>query len=155
METLATTISFILALSLSAERLIEIIKGFVPSLNTKEDDEKKEAKRKAFVVILSLFCGLFTSCLFYVCVPDNGIIKSWASAIAYGILSSGGSAFWNSILGYIIGVKELKATEAKGQKLENANKAIANNIMAEVNRNESELNRFKIELVRANLINGQ
>lgn len=119
MENLSTTISLVLALSLSAERLVEIVKGFIKPLNIKGNDEQSEAHRKAWVAILAILCGVTTSLIFYFAVPNNGVINNVVSAVAYGILASGGSAFWNSILSYILGVKDLKTKEAEAKKLEN------------------------------------
>ena len=45
--------------------------------------------------------------------PDD-----WTGTLALGLLASGGSGFWNSILTYVTKAKDLKAAEAETKQLE-------------------------------------
>ncbi len=133
----------------SSERLVEIIKGFLPSLflpKLNEDnlevnlEGKKEDWRKATVCILAVICGIITAFLaspilagiFKNFFPDDSACKLSLGflgentpcgfdfstngillVIALGLLASDGSSFWNSILEYLLKVKDLKKSQAK------------------------------------------
>jgi hypothetical protein len=43
---LTTIVSLILTLSIASERLVEVIKGFIPLLDTPSDDPKQENETK-------------------------------------------------------------------------------------------------------------
>jgi hypothetical protein len=124
LTNLTLIVTFILALSVAGERLAEIFKGWFKELNVKRADETAENRRQTFVRILALFCSLLASGIFFWTVPDNGIISSWPAAIGYGILASGGSSLWNSVLGYFKNMKEIKDSIAKQTELANEQQRI-------------------------------
>jgi hypothetical protein len=120
---LSATIALLIALSVAAERLVEIIKGLIPWLEKEKTDEATEGRRKAALLILSVFAGLLTAWL----ASHTGAVADMTpdkphAWIALGFLSSGGSAFWNSILTYVNKVKDLKKHEAEEKKIETGRK---------------------------------
>jgi hypothetical protein len=120
MASLSTVVAVIIAISVASERLAEIIKGVVPALNTKRvDNSRAEEKRAAKVRVLAVGTSIFTALLCWAAlarlVPTLEP-TSWAALpaiLALGFLASGGSAFWNSILTYILKLKDIEAVAAK------------------------------------------
>jgi hypothetical protein len=109
-ENLTIMVTILITLSLSSERLVEIIKGLIPFLNQENPDPTKEGWRRTSIQILAVVAGILTAWLASQ-IPDSPI-KS-ANVFAYGLLASGGSALWNSVLEYLLGLKDVKETEAK------------------------------------------
>lgn len=113
-----TVIGLLAALSIASERLVEIIKGLVPYLNTANSDPIAEARRKVALQVLAVVAGIATTILARVTgsLPEGGLPPGWNTPIGIitvGLLASGGSGFWNSILSYVLQVKELKKNEVK------------------------------------------
>ena len=48
--------------------------------------------------------------------PDAAANRDWGMILALGLLASGGSGFWNTILSYAVNMKDLKRTEARERK---------------------------------------
>ncbi|MCA1623781.1 MAG: hypothetical protein LC778_08250 [Acidobacteria bacterium] len=111
---LTAIVSILITLSIASERLVEIIKNLMPSINQENPDAKKEGWRRAFIQILAVLSGIFTAWLASN-IPDSGIQGTFTIA-AFGLLASGGSAFWNSILEYLLKVKDIKEVEAETKK---------------------------------------
>lgn len=114
---LTAIIGVILALSIASERLVEIIKGFIPSLDKEALDPKAEGRRRSYLQILAVFSGVLTAFLARDYMPTE-IAKpteSW-SIFGLGLLASGGSSFWNSVLAYVTKVKDIKKVEAETAK---------------------------------------
>ena len=115
---LETTISLLIALSIASERIVEIIKGVIPPLNTANPKPKIEAIRKAALQLLAVGAGIFTAWLAYKSgsLPMESLpagSNTPAGVVVIGLLASGGSGFWNAILSYVLQVKELKKIEVK------------------------------------------
>ena len=111
---LTAIVAIILALSIASERLVEIIKGFIPFLDRPNPDPKAEGRRRSYLQILAVVAGVLTAFLARDYIPPE-IAKpteSWA-IIGLGLLASGGSGFWNSILTYLTKVKDIKKLEAE------------------------------------------
>jgi O-antigen/teichoic acid export membrane protein len=110
---LATIVSFIGALSVASERLVEIIKGLVPWLDQANADEMKEGRRRSVLHLLAVGAGVLTAALAADYIPAEvaNPSKSWA-VIGLGVLASGGSGLWNSVLTYVAKVKDIKKAEA-------------------------------------------
>lgn len=134
-------ITILITLSVATERLVEIVKGFMPGLNKENLEPGDEAKRKAKVSILAIICGIVTAFLaspilagiFKNLFPDGSSCKldtlfnlgtsgvcgfdlspnGFFLVIALGLLASGGSSLWNSILEYLLKVKDLKESQAR------------------------------------------
>ena len=102
------------ALSVSTERLVEIVRNFIPCLNTKYEDAKKEGYRKAALHVLAFCGGIITAFLAKPAVSavlSDSLNNIWGY-LALGLLASGGSGFWNCILSYILEAKNIKAGTA-------------------------------------------
>lgn len=54
---LTAIVSILITLSVASERLVEIVKGFIPSLNAENLEAEAEAWRKAKISILSIISG--------------------------------------------------------------------------------------------------
>lgn len=118
MEKLTTIVTLILALSVASERLVEIIKGFIPGLDKQIlDDPKAEGRRRSYLQILAVLSGVLTALLAQDYIPKEiaDAAKGW-SILGLGLLASGGSGFWNSILTYVMKVKDIKKVEAEEKK---------------------------------------
>jgi hypothetical protein len=128
LETLYVTVSLILALSMASERLVEIVKGAIPPLNRQNDgDPKKEGWRKMGVQLLAVVCSLVTAFLSRDALSEAlGTTLADGQIAGLGILASGGSSMWNSILVYLMKVKDLK--EAQVVQLQSAVRQSADDI---------------------------
>ena len=115
---LTTVLALLVALSVASERLAEIIKGVFPCLNQENADSKKERWRKIALQVLAGGCGVFTA---FVAGPAiRGVApEAWTTGgglVALGLLASGGSGFWNAVLGYVKNVKDIKKSELQRLK---------------------------------------
>lgn len=119
LDFLYTLVSLLLALSLASERLVEIIKGVVPFLNTENTNPDKERLRRMILHVLAFFSGVLTTYLALPVMPQGIADKLGpAQIVGLGLLASGGSSFWNSILTYLLKVKNLKEAEAVQQQVQ-------------------------------------
>ncbi len=127
-DNLLAFISTLAALSLATERIVEIIKGYIPALGQKEvilkkeeateedlkglkERKEKESKRKANIQILTVICGIITASLAQKAIGGVAGLEKFSGIpgiILLGFLTSGGSSLWNSILEYVIEVKNIK-----------------------------------------------
>jgi len=114
---LTTIISLLVALSIASERLVDIIKGLIPWLNQPRPKSVEEGWRKAALQLLAVAAGITTAWLANPVVPDF-IPHDFVGKLALGLLASGGSGFWNSILAYVTKAKDLKAAEAENRHIE-------------------------------------
>jgi hypothetical protein len=114
---LTIIVSLILALSIASERLVEIIKGSIPFLNKENSDANKEGWRRATLHVLAVVAGIITALLARSAIPEN-VYKpsSDLSIVSLGLLASGGSGLWNSILTYFLKIKDLKELDVKAKK---------------------------------------
>jgi hypothetical protein len=114
-DTLIELVGILVALSAASERLVDIVKGFITSLqkpaaNTTVDPEE-EGRRKAIIQLMAVFAGLLTTWLAWPIIgdmfpgtPGNNTMV----IVGLGFLVSGGSGLWNSILTYLLAIKDLK-----------------------------------------------
>lgn len=112
---LAAILGLLIALSAASERLVEIVKGLFKWLDKKNDDERMERWRKATLQVLAVGAGIGTTLLARPAIsaellPDSGGILP---LLALGFLASGGSGLWNSVLTYVLKVKDIKDDKAK------------------------------------------
>lgn len=117
MTRLTTVIGLLIALSIASERLVEIIKGFIPALDQQSTDPNKEGRRRAVLQILAVLAGIATASLASPMIPKEtyDATSIWG-ILALGLLTSGGSGFWNSVLTYVAKVKDVKKLEVKEKK---------------------------------------
>lgn len=104
-------LAFLFTLSVATERMVEIIKGLLPSkwLSEKHEDDAKERRRKTLLQILAVGAGIITAWLsssFY----SADLVKPYSSfnVVVLGLLASGGSGFWNSLATYVLDVKDIQ-----------------------------------------------
>jgi hypothetical protein len=118
---LSVIVTVLIALSVAVERAVEIVKGMVEWLDKPGETPREEGRRRAVLHLLAAVLGVGISWLAYPVlesmVPEG---KRLATTLALGLLASGGSGFWNSILGYVSSLKVLKAADAEAAKQETA-----------------------------------
>ena len=117
LQYLTELVTVLIALSVATERIVEIIKGMIPFLSS-EKDARKEQWRRVALHVLAMCAGIFTA---WLALPAAGIAlpPEWASTrgiFALGLLASGGSGFWNSILSYLLLVKTDKRVSLEQKK---------------------------------------
>jgi hypothetical protein len=139
-EQLSVIVALLAALSVAAERLVDIVKNLFPTYLAEEQkivqggnvaaedvgkiDPKKEGFRKVVLQVLPIVASIVTVMLAWPAVagsvpgaPPGGwwtSVSGIATIIATGVLVSGGSGFWNKVVGYIGEVRDLK----QGQKVQ-------------------------------------
>jgi hypothetical protein len=118
---LASIVGLLIALSVASERLVEIVKGMIPRLNGKSEVPWKEGVRRTVLQVLAVVAGIITAFLARPTIPTEVLPATNDSAIlALGLLASGGSGFWNSVLTYVLKAKDIKEVEAiAARKAEN------------------------------------
>ena len=112
---LSSVVGLLAALSIAAERFVEILKNAVPFLNQHNQDAAKEGWRRAALQLMAVLGGIVTALLAWPAI-EGVAPASWHSTtgiLALGLLASGGSGFWNSVLTYVLNVKDIKAETAK------------------------------------------
>lgn len=175
-DKLISIVTLLITLSVASERLVEIIKGFYPSLNAPAitDDPKvdtpvdsvAEAKRKSKVSLLAVGCGIITAWIaspilagiFRDLFSNSGCqifggflndlgkwlpcgfnlsVNGFLLTTALGLLASGGSSLWNSILEYLLKIKDLKKVEVRRAKEEVRREKAINDIDIAVTRDRA------------------
>ncbi|HZR79432.1 MAG TPA: hypothetical protein VFA58_09485 [Chthoniobacterales bacterium] len=117
---LTTIVTLIAALSVASERLVEIVKGALPWpwLKVPNPNPTQEGYRQALLQLLAVVAGILTAWLASAAIPtDVGIPNDVMGKLALGLLASGGSGFWNSVLTYVKSAKDIKASDAETKKL--------------------------------------
>lgn len=124
MENLISLVTLLIALSVASERLVDIIKNAIPWLNEKKNDPTKEGWRKAMLQTMAVFAGIVTAFLAKPAISDiiSGPWDTVPGLLALGLLASGGSGLWNSVLTYLLKVKDIKSAHAKLEIKEIENK---------------------------------
>jgi len=113
-DKLSAMIGLLIALSVATERLVEIVKGVVPPLNGKSTIAWRENLRCACNQLLAVGAGVLTAFLARPAIPAELLPSTNATAmVALGLLASGGSGFWNSVLAYVLSLKDMKAVAAR------------------------------------------
>jgi hypothetical protein len=117
LTTLPIVVTLILALSIATERFVEIIKGFFPSLSQSQADPVLESHRAAKLQSLAVVGGWVISGLALPITRQIIPSENWLlTVLALGLLASGGSGFWNSILTYVTNLKDLKEADLATRK---------------------------------------
>lgn len=130
-DTLSALVAMLLAVSLTAERCVTIVKTFAPVLlgtaRLKEDgtseDATRDRPRRIAVHALALATAWITAA-FLAGSGDGGRSFDFFGRILFGesqglpvpivaLLASGGSAFWSNILGYTKAVKDIRLKDSK------------------------------------------
>jgi uncharacterized membrane-anchored protein len=118
MEGLTPIVTLLIALSVTSERIVEIIKNMFPFLAQQQPKAADESRRKLILQLLAFAAGC-TATWLGLPVVDATLPPSVAAnahhgpvIVALGALASGGSGFWNTILTYMLNIKNLKRAEA-------------------------------------------
>jgi hypothetical protein len=97
----------------------------------KKDNIDDEAWRRATLHMLAMLAGTVTAFLAWLIdalpISESNYFREFGAIIAFGLLASGGSGFWNSILDYTNRVKDIKKAEAK-QKTADANESVGDRL---------------------------
>lgn len=113
-DTLPSVITLLIALSVATERFVEIIKNLWPWLDAHQEDPRAEGRRRAALQGLAVVGGVAITVL---AGPVVGEVMPgetrWLTLVGLGLLASGGSGFWNSMLTYVVSLKELKRVEVR------------------------------------------
>ena len=113
--TLTAVLGLLIALSAASERVVEIVKGLSTWLDEKKATENEERKRRLALHVLATAAGIGVTLMAAPAIPsdllpDNGRILG---LVALGLLASGGSGLWNSVLTYLLQLKDIKEGIAK------------------------------------------
>lgn len=168
LSELIAIVTLLVSISLASERLVEILKAYLPQHLFQEVPAPDcshpevvvaaalaEAKRKARVHMLAALCGIVTAALASPAITnytnlftDKSHFPQPLSTIliilALGLFSSGGSGLWNSVLEYLLKVKGIKDAEdklaaSKAEKLKaETDKAKAEKAQAEAAKARAE-----------------
>ncbi|MEZ4297880.1 MAG: hypothetical protein R3B70_23185 [Polyangiaceae bacterium] len=112
-EKITAIVTVLVALSVASERLVEITKGLIPYLGEKSAENPRgvaERWRRPLVQMLTVASAVLITALARNAIPDEVLVhrEDPLSILALGLLASGGSGFWSSILGYLEQVKNIK-----------------------------------------------
>ncbi len=107
-------------LSISVERIVEIIKNMIPFLSTVQGDEKKERIRRAALHLMAAAAGTVVAYSAQAQIQPllSNIFKTpgvigLSGCIIIGLLSSGSSGFWNQSMSILEEFKKKKKSEKK------------------------------------------
>jgi hypothetical protein len=99
----------IAAVSVAAERIVEILKGWLPNtyLFATKTDPAREMRRTAWIHVLAGVAGTAVAVAGKVDIFKGIGVNTppWASYIGAGLLASGGSAMWNHALDLLKAIK--------------------------------------------------
>jgi len=116
LDSLPITITLLIALSVATERAVEIVKSLTPWLDNVRPEPVSEGRRRAAIQALGVLFGIaiaFFSWPITAQVMGSSQVRDGSTIFALGLLASGGSGFWNSLLGIVLNLKVMKAAEAK------------------------------------------
>jgi hypothetical protein len=113
-DAITSAITVLTVLSISVERVVEIIKNMIPSLALAQSDTTKENRRKAYLHFIGVVAGTAVAWVawdqFFAISPV--IFKSSTPEVLkcaiIGFLASGGSSFWNQSLAIVEEVKKVR-----------------------------------------------
>ncbi len=128
-DDLSALAAVLLAVSLATERLVTILKTIIPQLaddNTSAPDARPERMRRFLVQLLAFWCAWLTVAFLHesgfglIGTIEIGPGNRPIPLVVLAILASGGSAFWNNVLGYTRAVKEIRVQERERAVLRHA-----------------------------------
>ncbi len=120
MDKLSTFFTLMAAMSIAAERVVEIVKGIFPTLAATASDTNKERRRHMTLQLLAALAGIavavttrtqLNNVLGNLLQPDSDIwtfSNMGSMAMKYsiiGVMVSGGSAMWNHALDIVGALK--------------------------------------------------
>lgn len=113
---LTQLVTLILATSVAGERLVTFLKTLIPWLASPPPSTtpiKNDIARQVTVMIIAFLACWLTA--------EIANVDSILKPPILGLLASGGSAFWTSILGYVKGIKDIKTQQGVQAKIQTAN----------------------------------
>ncbi len=128
LDKLSILVPVLVVISLASERLIAIIKSVFPGLQEERKtpagdiDLQADRRRQLSVQVLAFVTSYISVALAFGKVsPIDGVAIGDVqySVAALALLGSGGSAFWNNILGYTKAVKDIKTADKAKLTLQN------------------------------------
>lgn len=124
MDAIVDIVALLAALSVAAERLVEIIKGMIPwlqkpKLDSDQNPTTEEGWRRVALHLLAFVAGTLTAYLTDAVTEDFVLdqlekltgsqqLNPWTIYLMLGLLSSAGSGFWNSIVSYLNLLKNIR-----------------------------------------------
>jgi hypothetical protein len=139
-DNLSALVATVLAVSLTSERIVTVVKTAFPHFlseevgsGTRALDPLEDRARRLVVQLLAFAASWITAGfiaqggagvlgwqpLGHIMVSENQTIPAWV----VGVLGSGGSALWNNRLGYSKAVKDVRIQERVSSALDNVGKA--------------------------------
>lgn len=117
---ISSAIAILGVLSLSVERVVEMIKNLIPTLSNKQEDKKKEGYRRFTLHFLAASVGFVIALVAQeqiesVLFKTQGSLKL-GGCVILGLLASGGSGFWNQSLGIVEEIKKAKKFQSEQSK---------------------------------------
>ncbi len=117
MGTLISVVSILAALSMASERIVEMLKKAWDWLG-KEQPKTDESLRQAAVHLIAAIIGtglawLSRTQIAAMLPADWASHMGWQTYAMLGLMSSGGSAFWNTILDALRAIKIEKSAAAE------------------------------------------
>lgn len=130
MNNIELIVAFLLTISLASERMVTILKTVFPALAEQGDPNSAWNQRWRPLIIQAVTFVFCCAIAAMVEAPTNDWFTGSVTlapdvevpVLVVGLLASGGSAFWNNVLGYTKAVKDLKkelvdaAAKAKADK---------------------------------------
>ena len=120
---IVSVIALLGALSISVERVVEIIKSMVPFLAEESRDKNKERYRRASLHLLAAIVGMVIAYIARAQIQPllapmfkSAEVLEIPSCIIIGLLASGGSGFWNQSMGIVEEIKQAKKLDIKKKK---------------------------------------
>ena len=130
-DKLTAFFTLMAAMSIATERVVEIIKGIIPSLAATDPDPNKERRRHMILQVLAAVAGMGVAAVGHTQVSTalGGLLDTKGDVWSFtnlgemglkyglvGVMASGGSAMWNHALDIVGALKtgqELKAGQEK------------------------------------------
>jgi len=117
---ITSIIALLGAMSLSVERVVEIIKSMIPFLAHAQQDANKERWRRFFLYLLSTTVGTLIAYIAQEQIQPllSGIFRTpgvigLPGCFILGLLTSGSSGFWNQSLSIVEEIRKAKKLEVK------------------------------------------
>ncbi len=112
-QSMSSALTLVLAVSVAVERVTEILKQMFPGLATELANETSENRRRAALQLLAAAVGTVIAWFGGLQLGTHAGPSAW---VLIGLMSSGGSAFWNHALDALRAMKVTQeATAAAAQ----------------------------------------
>jgi len=119
MNDFVKLVTLLATMSVAVERAVEILKGSIKWLNTPLPAASGDNKRRAVLQCITVVIGTITAYLAQGQINNINAakdildLKFYAGYLVFGLLTAGGSAFWNHVLDIIGALKTQQENAAK------------------------------------------